>query len=211
MTPIRRRENRCRLHFPSRSGRKRRAACGRNGTGRAAFGQASRFSDSSAGRSWCRRSSASQRGCGWIGIIPASARGRWCSSWRAWCSVVSTRGDGSQRNIARSNANIKMIQMNDTLLLLFAFAAGIVLGLAFFGGLWWTVSRVTNGHGAVWLLPLSSLVRTAMLLVGFWFISQGQAARLAACVAGWLLARRFWIRRCSRRENSAPRGGVPCT
>ena len=64
-----------------------------------------------------------------------------------------------------------MTNMSEALDYLLAFVAGFGLGLAFFGGLWWTVSRLSRGNGAAWLFPLSSLVRTALLLVGFWWVA----------------------------------------
>ncbi|MHA3771454.1 N-ATPase subunit AtpR [Verrucomicrobiota bacterium sgz303538] len=104
-----------------------------------------------------------------------------------------------------------MTTMSDVLPLLFAFTVSIALGLAFFGGLWWTVLRVASGRGAAWLLPLSALVRTVVLLAGFWLISQGQAARLVACVGGWLLARWFMIRRFGPRTDASGKGETSCT
>lgn len=89
-------------------------------------------------------------------------------------------------------------------------AVGFVLGLAYFGGLWWTVARTTSGRSGAWLLPVSSLVRTALLLGGFWYISHGQASGLVACVAGWLLARQAMIRRLGPVAKSSAKGGSPC-
>jgi F1F0 ATPase subunit 2 len=101
--------------------------------------------------------------------------------------------------------------MNSALPILAALIAGLALGLGFFGGLWWTVSRVASGRGGFWLLPLSSLLRTGAALAGFWWVSQGQPARLGASVAGWLLARRFMIRRFGPGAESTTKGGASCT
>ena len=86
-----------------------------------------------------------------------------------------------------------MTNMSDAFHYFLAFAAGFGLGLAFFGGLWWTVSRLSRGNCAVWLFPLISFVRTALLL------------------AGWLIARQFMIRRCGPRAGIAEKGGAACT
>lgn len=104
-----------------------------------------------------------------------------------------------------------MTMMREASSIFLALAAGLVLGVAFFGGLWWTVARVTSGRGAAWLLPLSSLVRTALVLAGFWLVAQGQPLRLAACVGGWLLARWFMIRRFGPRGAAAQKGDTSCT
>ena len=104
-----------------------------------------------------------------------------------------------------------MTNMSDALHCLLALAAGFGLGLAFFGGLWWTVSRLSRGDCAVWLFPLSSFVRTALLLAGFWWVASGDLVRLALCLLGWLIARQLMIRRCGPRAGIAEKGGAACT
>jgi F1F0 ATPase subunit 2 len=70
------------------------------------------------------------------------------------------------------------------------------------------VLRVTRGQSATWLFPLSSLVRTALLLAGFWWVARGNLMQLALCLAGWLTARQLII----RRYGPAPTNGNPaCT
>lgn len=101
-----------------------------------------------------------------------------------------------------------MTDMSEALRSLLALAAGFGLGLAFFAGLWWTVQRLGRGSSAVWLLPLSSLMRTALLLAGCWWVASGDLARLALCLAGWLIARQLMIRRCA---PAAAKGGDACT
>jgi F1F0 ATPase subunit 2 len=98
--------------------------------------------------------------------------------------------------------------MSDALHYFLVLVAGFGLGLGFFGGLWWTVLRVTRGQSATWLFPLSSLVRTALLLAGFWSFARGNPMQLAPCLAGWLIARQFII----RRYGPAPtKGNTVCT
>lgn len=104
-----------------------------------------------------------------------------------------------------------MTDISDSLHYFLALAAGFGLGLVFFGGLWWTVSRLARGHRAVWLFPLSFLVRTALLLAGFWWVANGGLVRLALCLAGWLIARRFMLRRCGPRAGIDEKGGAACT
>ena len=79
--------------------------------------------------------------------------------------------------------------MNETLTILLAIAAGIVLGVIFFGGLWWTVRRgMTSPHPAVLFLG-SMIVRMSVVMLGFYFVGQGEWQRLLACLAGFILAR----------------------
>ena len=79
--------------------------------------------------------------------------------------------------------------MNETLIQLLAGVAGIGLGAIYFGGLWWTVRRaVSSPQPMLWFLG-SALLRTAIALAGFYFISGGQWQRLVACLVGFIAAR----------------------
>ncbi len=79
--------------------------------------------------------------------------------------------------------------MSEVSPLLLALALGTVLGALFFGGLWWTVARSTGSRNApVWFL-LSLLMRTSAATLGFYLVGQGSWERLAACLAGFVLAR----------------------
>lgn len=70
-----------------------------------------------------------------------------------------------------------------------ALMAGIVLGIFFFGGLWWTVRKgLSSGHPAAWFVG-SLLLRTSIVLGGFYVVSAGHWDRLLACLLGFLLAR----------------------
>ena len=84
--------------------------------------------------------------------------------------------------------------MNETVILVLAWGAGILLGAFFFGGLWWTVRKsVLSGHPATWILS-SLLLRTGVTLAGFYFISDGHWKRLLVCLFGFVLTRFFVTR-----------------
>ena len=54
--------------------------------------------------------------------------------------------------------------------LFLSFLAGIVLGVFFFGGLWWTVLKI-SGSGRPYLISMVSfIVRTAVVLVGNFYL-----------------------------------------
>ncbi|WP_231602897.1 ATP synthase subunit I [Neorhodopirellula pilleata] len=79
--------------------------------------------------------------------------------------------------------------MNDGLALIFAFAAGMLLGCVFFGGLWWTIRKcVATPYPARWMLG-SALARMSITLAGFYFVSAGQLKPLLACLVGFIAAR----------------------
>jgi F1F0 ATPase subunit 2 len=66
---------------------------------------------------------------------------------------------------------------------------GLLLGALFFGGLWWTVQRgLTAKHPALWFLS-SMLIRTGVVVGGFYVIGNHDFWRLLMCLAGFLAAR----------------------
>ena len=79
--------------------------------------------------------------------------------------------------------------MNETLNLVLASVAGVLLGALFFGGLWWTVQKgVSSKRSALWFFG-SLLLRMSIALAGFYFVSGGHWERLLACLLGFVLAR----------------------
>lgn len=78
--------------------------------------------------------------------------------------------------------------MND-LMVVVALLTGAVLGVVFFGGLWWTVRRgLASANPARWFV-LSLLVRVAVVLGGIYLVTDGLWQRLLACMLGFWLAR----------------------
>ena len=93
--------------------------------------------------------------------------------------------------------------MSDLPHLALAFVAGAVLGMFFFGGLWWTVRKaVTSEQPAIWFLG-SLLLRTCLILTGFYLVAQGHWSRLVACLLGFLIARFIVVRRLTREPAEA--------
>ena len=79
--------------------------------------------------------------------------------------------------------------MTDTVSLLPALVAGVLLGMMFFGGLWWSVQKgVSSTQPALWFLG-SLLLRASMTLVGFYTVSGGHWDRLLVCLLGFVIAR----------------------
>ena len=70
-----------------------------------------------------------------------------------------------------------------------ALLAGFLLGVFFFGGLWWTVQKgITSQNPALWFFG-SLMLRTGLTLAGIYFVSQGHWSRLAVCLLGFVIAR----------------------
>jgi len=90
--------------------------------------------------------------------------------------------------------------MIDALVLALAFLVGGMLGAIFFGGLWWTIQRVLDPkRSAAWFIG-SALVRTCVVLAGFFFIASGSWARMLSCLLGFLIAR-LVVTRVTRAEK----------
>jgi len=84
--------------------------------------------------------------------------------------------------------------MNNILILALALGAGLLFGGIFFGGLWWTVHNgVSSKRPALWFLG-SRLLRMGLVLVGFYFVGQGDWQRLVACLIGFIIARLIVLR-----------------
>lgn len=82
-----------------------------------------------------------------------------------------------------------MIMMNERLILLLASMAGGVLGVIYFGGLWWTVRKgLASERPALWFFG-SMLLRMGIVLAGFYFIAHGHWQRLLLSLLGFVIAR----------------------
>jgi F1F0 ATPase subunit 2 len=79
--------------------------------------------------------------------------------------------------------------MSEALMLGLAGGAGLIMGAIFFGGLWWTVRKgVSSKRPALWFLG-SLLLRTGVVVAGFYVVSDGHWQRLLACLFGFTVAR----------------------
>lgn len=79
--------------------------------------------------------------------------------------------------------------MSEGTALVMALAAGVLLGAFFFGGLLWTVRKcLSSRQPALWVLA-SLLLRTGVVLAGFYYVSAGHWERMLLCLAGFFIAR----------------------
>lgn len=70
-----------------------------------------------------------------------------------------------------------------------AMAAGAVLGLLFYGGLWWTVRRAATFRRPGLSVLASLMLRMGVTLGGFYLVAGRDWVRLLLCLAGFVLAR----------------------
>jgi F1F0 ATPase subunit 2 len=88
------------------------------------------------------------------------------------------------------------------MMIVVALISGLILGVLFFGGLWLTVKKALGTkYSALWFLG-SSILRTALVLTGFYFVSQGSLSQLLISVAGFIAARFLVLRITKRFEQS---------
>ncbi len=104
------------------------------------------------------------------------------------------------------------MMLNETLSLVGTSLIGFVLGAIFFGGLWWTVGKaMSSTRPALWFLA-SLLLRSGIVLAGFFFVSAGQWQRLLLCLLGFILARLVvtWLTRSREKADCPVTGGRSC-
>lgn len=104
--------------------------------------------------------------------------------------------------------------MNDMLAsmleLLLAGTAGVVLGLFFFGGLWWTLRRAFDSPRPALWVGGSLLLRMACAAAGFIVVSAGDWRGLLSCVIGFSAARWLVVRLTARHAAPSSRASRHC-
>ncbi|WP_339909542.1 ATP synthase subunit I [Symmachiella dynata] len=83
----------------------------------------------------------------------------------------------------------------DVLQVAVPFAAGIVLGVIYFGGLWLTVRNVHQVQHPALLCIGSFVVRNALVLPAFYLVMDGHWVRIVSCLVGFFIVRYVWIHR----------------
>lgn len=93
--------------------------------------------------------------------------------------------------------------MNDPLLMMLSFAAGLLLGAVFFGGLWWTIRKGLTSPRPALLFLGSAVLRMGVVVSGFYFVSNGHWQHLLACLMGFIIARLAvsWLTRGKQKED----------
>ena len=97
--------------------------------------------------------------------------------------------------------------MGELFPLMLALAAGMGLGMFYFGGLWLTVRRLPTARWPALLSMLSFFARLGVVLFGFYLVMGGHWERLLVCLFGFLAIRIILVRlwgpdrtSCSKRR-----------
>lgn len=98
--------------------------------------------------------------------------------------------------------------INDMLASIFglglAGTAGGLLGLLFFGGLWWTVRRAFDSPRPALWIGGSLLLRMACVVAGFAVVAAGDWRRMLSCLLGFWAARWLVVRLTARLAAEPP-------
>ena len=79
--------------------------------------------------------------------------------------------------------------MSEVLVFGLTVLGGMLLGVMFFGGLWWTVQKGLSLKQSPLWFSISLLLRLGITLVGFYFVAGADWKRLLACLAGFFIVR----------------------
>lgn len=92
--------------------------------------------------------------------------------------------------------------MNEIFSLLLALLEGALLGVFFFFGLWWTVRKLATSKQVALLFLTSMLLRSSVVVLGFYFILGDNWQKLVAGLTGFIIARIIVIRLTQNTHES---------
>ena len=84
--------------------------------------------------------------------------------------------------------------MSELARLLPVLLAGVILGILFFGGLWWTIQRCVCAKSPALLFVGSLIVRTIFTMGGLYLFCHDDLKRWAVCTAGFLVGRGIMLK-----------------
>lgn len=96
--------------------------------------------------------------------------------------------------------------MADTAAMLaWPLAAGVALGLFYFGLLWVTIDQLERSRWPGVLILVSFFGRLAVTMAGFYRVASGRGDRLLACLVGFIIARLIMVSRIRPRARGGDR------
>lgn len=85
---------------------------------------------------------------------------------------------------------------------LLALVGGLAVGIAYYGGLWWTVNRVGTVRRPGLLFGISFFLRTALALGGLFLFTRLHWLLIAAYMTTFVVARVYLTRRWGLEPRS---------
>ena len=83
--------------------------------------------------------------------------------------------------------------------MVFSFLAGILLGLVFFGGLYFTTKKLPDSSSPALLMFLSITFRMIILIGGLYIVFNGEIVRLLIAIAGIFTAKYITVYSVKRK------------
>lgn len=84
--------------------------------------------------------------------------------------------------------------MNEIVIYCLVLFAGFLLGIFFFGGLWWSTRKaITSKFPVLWFVG-SLLIRLSVTVLVIYFVSRNHWERMLLCLLGFVIARAVIIR-----------------
>lgn len=96
--------------------------------------------------------------------------------------------------------------MHNPWTLLICLVAGSALGAIYFGGLWWTLGKgLASKQSALWFTG-SLLLRTSIVVIGFYWLGREHWERYLAGLIGFLLVRFIVVKFASQTKSISSSG-----
>lgn len=93
--------------------------------------------------------------------------------------------------------------MNELIILIFNLAAGILLGIFYFGGLWLTLRQLPCSVNPYFLTLGSFFGRTIISLFVFYLVARGgHWERLLVCLSGFIFMKIFMMHRLGNDKKA---------
>lgn len=73
--------------------------------------------------------------------------------------------------------------------------AGILLGMFYFAGLWFTIKQLTHWKNPALAMTLSLFLRLGIVVAGFYWFTDGQWQELLIALLGFVVVRMLMARR----------------
>ena len=91
--------------------------------------------------------------------------------------------------------------MNKQMIIIMVLFAGFLLGIIFFGGLWWTTQKgIQSKSPALWFVG-SLISRMGITITAFYFISRNHWENSLICLIGFVIARGVILKFTKNSQN----------
>lgn len=97
--------------------------------------------------------------------------------------------------------------MIDILTYFGVFVGGMILGLVFFGGLWWTIQKGMRSRMPALWFGLSLFVRIGITLGGFYLLTRGHLLNFAFCLPGFFVMKMLIVHFTRQEPKSTQQKG----